>query len=225
MCCTVHHAIRWARATSSTARPEVMTASSTAWRSRLKQRARNGSWSLTWVKVRRSQDVSRHTSLALRTATCTGRPPAGTSFTRCSVHECTRMELVPQLGQSPPTTSARTLTRRPPLGRSTASNTWYPGRLKMTPAASRCEHVRSFTARGPLLDGCQTHPSQQGHEPLTSLPDHAQLRRAKYRGKNHATHPGLGFQRSSQHLTSRSCDVSTESSSPAWARRAVDSRT
>jgi hypothetical protein len=62
---------------------------------------------------------------------------------------CTRDDPTPHSGQPESRSTGCTLTRRPPNGRSTASITQYPGKLKITPAASRREPVGSNTARGP----------------------------------------------------------------------------
>lgn len=145
-------------------------------RSRVKTRARKGSWSLTWTNVRRAHSGSTHSHRGLRTTTSTTPPPCpcpvpptGTSLTRCRVQACTRVETTPQSGQPSSRSLAWTTTRRPPLGRSTASITVYPGRLKIRLAASRagadCGHVGSLKARV-LLGWCfsNTH-HQQGHEP------------------------------------------------------------
>lgn len=59
--CTVHQATANAAATSSTARPEPITARSTAAFRRVRHLARASSWSVAWVKVRRPQACSAQT--------------------------------------------------------------------------------------------------------------------------------------------------------------------
>ena len=106
-----------------------------------------------------------HTSRGLRTTT-TSCPACGMSRTRCSTQACTREDTTPHAGQPSSTSTGSTLTRRPPKRRSTASTTRYPGRLKITLAASRREPVGSNKLWS-FLDGCIDTPiSAQGHEPL-----------------------------------------------------------
>jgi len=96
--CTVHHATRKSAATSETARPELITASSSAAFSRVVQRARVGSCSVAGVNVRRPQAGSTQMSLGLRTTTTTC-PACGMSRTRCSTQACTRDDTTPHPGQ------------------------------------------------------------------------------------------------------------------------------
>ena len=96
--CTVHHATRKSAATSATARPESITASSSAVLSRVVQRARTGNCSVAGVNVRRPQAGSAHTSRGLRTTT-TSCPACGMSRTRCSTQACTRDDTTPHAGQ------------------------------------------------------------------------------------------------------------------------------
>jgi hypothetical protein len=92
--CTVHHATRKSAATSATARPESITAASSAVLSRVVHRARAGSWSVAAMMVRRAQAGSAHTNLGLRTTTST-RPACGISRTRCITQACTRDDTTP----------------------------------------------------------------------------------------------------------------------------------
>jgi hypothetical protein len=72
-----------------TARPASITAASSAVLSLVVYRARNGSWSVAAMKVRRAQPGSAHTNLGLRTTTST---PAGMRDIahRCITQACTR---------------------------------------------------------------------------------------------------------------------------------------
>lgn len=144
--CTVHQATPKAAATSPTARPESITASTSCSRSRREHRARGSS--VAWVNVLRGQAGLTQTIRGLRTTTSTASPPQGRSLTCCRAQAWTRAESTPQPGRAPSHSRAWTTTRRPPRGRSMTS---YPGMVKTMPAASRpsrgCEHICSITAR------------------------------------------------------------------------------
>ena len=84
---------------------------------------RSGNSGVVWVNVRRGHARSAHTILGFTTIT-SNLPAFGTSLTRCRHQAWTRCDTTPQSGQPSPIVSARTITRRPPKGRSTASITW-----------------------------------------------------------------------------------------------------
>ena len=84
-------------ATSAAARPESITAASTAVCNRVEHRSRTGSSTVAGVNVRRPHAGSANTNLGLRTTTST-RLACGTSRPRCTDQECTLVDTTPQAG-------------------------------------------------------------------------------------------------------------------------------
>src|SRR5680860_1400079 len=86
--CTVHQDTPCAWATSLTARPEAITASTRAPRSRTVQRARTGTWTVASANVPtgHASSAQNQRRFAQRTTTA---PATGTSRIRWDLRECT----------------------------------------------------------------------------------------------------------------------------------------
>src|SRR5699024_1998900 len=161
---TNHQDTPCARATSPAARPEAMTAATSWSLSRAVERANLGTCTLASANVPTVHAASAQNQRRLAHHSSTA-PATGTSRRRCRRRECTREAITPHLVQ-PGGSVDSTVIRRPPSGRSTASITRNPGRLKIVLAASRREPVGSFTLVAGWLGGSlRQDPSQQDHEP------------------------------------------------------------
>ena len=152
--CTVHHATPCSAATSATARPESITADSSAVRSRVVQRARTGNCSVAGVNVPRGHSGSAHTSRDPRRDHPTGRAAVG-KINRLNPHPAPAQRQIdsvdhPIAGQVED--HARSVTQR----------------------ARRLDHS-SWSLSGWMLRN--THPSARPRA-LASTTHHAQLRAA-----------------------------------------------
>src|SRR5665647_1023131 len=143
MRCTVHHATPNSPATSLIARFVAVTAALTLARSRVVNRDRAGTWSLTSVNDPREHNASVHTKRRLQTHSRSGTLPCGRSFNWQTGRSFNRDDITPHEGQPPSLATLSTSTSRPPSGSSVTFRTRNPG-------SANSNVVRSIMARGSL---------------------------------------------------------------------------